>query len=230
MLKTANSFDFMDFLANGGSIADGNTNGRNERLPSLEALSAEYGVSISVLREQLQVARALGLVEVRPRTGIRRLPYSFAPAVRESLSYAMARDRHNFDQFSDVRKHLERAYWFEAVEQLTTNDIAEMRSLVKQAEEKLNDDPIRVPHAEHRALHLIIFRHLENPFVLGLLEAYWSAYEEVGLSRYEGLKYLQQVWAMHKQIVEALAEGDFQLGHQLMNEHFELIDKRPRRD
>jgi DNA-binding FadR family transcriptional regulator len=224
MLKTANSFDFMDFLANGS------TNGHGDRLPSLEALSAKYGVSISVLREQLQVARALGLVEVRPRTGIRRLPYSFAPAVRESLSYAMARDRHNFDQFSDVRKHLERAYWFEAVEQLTTNDIAEMRALVKQAEEKLNDDPIRVPHAEHRALHLIIFRHLENPFVLGLLEAYWSAYEEVGLSRYEGLKYLQQVWAMHKQIVEALAAGDFALGHQLMNEHFELIDKRPRRE
>ena len=48
----------------------------SDRLPSLNALSAELGVSVARLREQLEVAKALGLVEVRPRTGIRRLPYS----------------------------------------------------------------------------------------------------------------------------------------------------------
>lgn len=221
MLKANGSFDFMSFLANGS------TNGEEERLPSLEALSAKYGVSISVLREQLQVARALGLVEVRPRTGIRRLPYSFAPAVRESLFYAMARDRRSFDQFADVRRHLERAYWFEAVEKLSQEDIAALRELVNRAEEMLHGDPIRVPHAEHREMHLSLFRHLENPFVLGLLEAYWSAYEAVGLSRYAGIKYLEQVWDMHRRIVDSIAAGDFASGHQLLNEHFDLIDKRP---
>jgi len=219
-LKSTNSFDFLEFLAF-------DQNGNGDRLPSLEALSAQYGVSISVLREQLQVARALGLVEVRPRTGIRRLPYSFAPAVRESLFYAMARDRRAFDQFADVRRHLERAYWFEAVEKLTAEDVGHLRSLVQRAEELLQGDPIRVPHAEHRELHLTIFRHVENPFVLGLLDAYWSAYEEVGLSRYAGIKYLNQVWAMHRAIVEAIAAGDFAKGHQILNEHFDLIDMRP---
>ncbi|HLD92757.1 MAG TPA: GntR family transcriptional regulator, partial [Anaerolineales bacterium] len=153
-MKSTNSFDFLEFLAF-------DQNGNGDRLPSLEALSAQYGVSISVLREQLQVARALGLVEVRPRTGIRRLPYSFAPAVRESLFYAMARDRRAFDQFADVRRHLERAYWFEAVEKLTAEDVGHLRSLVQRAEELLQGDPIRVPHAEHRELHLTIFRHVE---------------------------------------------------------------------
>ncbi|MEX2160622.1 MAG: FCD domain-containing protein [Anaerolineales bacterium] len=219
MLKNTPSFDLLNYLAS--------RNGQGDQLPSLEALSAEHGVSISVLREQLQVARALGLVDVRPRTGIRRLPYSFAPAVRESLSYAMARDRHSFDQFADVRRHLERAYWFEAVEKLTQADIAKLRELVERADEMLHGDPVRVPHAEHRELHLTIFRHLENPFVLGLLEAYWSAYEAVGLSRYAGLKYLEQVWEMHRQIVRSIEKGDFDKGHQLLNEHFELIDKRP---
>lgn len=219
MLKTAPSFDLLEYLAR--------ANGYGERLPSLEALSAEYGVSISVLREQLQVARALGLVEVRPRTGIRRLPYSFAPAVRESLGYAMARDHRAFEQFADVRKHLERAYWFEAVEKLTADDVAHLQELVSRAETMLHDEPVRVPHAEHRELHLIIYRHLDNPFVLGLLEAYWSAYEAVGLSRYTGLKYLEQVWEMHRRIVDAIAAGDFAAGNQILNEHFDLIDKRP---
>ena len=70
MLKETTSFDFIKYLANGNG---------GDRLPSLQELSAEHGVSISVLREQLQVARALGFVEVRPRTGIKRLPYTFAP-------------------------------------------------------------------------------------------------------------------------------------------------------
>jgi DNA-binding FadR family transcriptional regulator len=221
MLRNTKSFDFIEYLANGS------TNGQDEHLPSLEVLSAKHGVSISVLREQLQVARALGLVEVRPRTGIRRLPYSFAPAVRESLFYAMARDRHAFDQFADVRRHLERAYWSEAVEKLTAEDISHLHSLVQRAEELLQGDPIRVPHAEHRELHLTIFRHVQNPFVLGLLEAYWSAYEEVGLSRYAGIAYLKQVWAMHRRVVEAIGAGDLALGQQILNEHFDLIDKRP---
>src|SRR3970282_2991562 len=111
MLKTHSAFDFLEYLATSG-------NGSNEPIPSLEALSKKHGVSISVLREQLQVARALGLVEVRPRTGIRRLPYSFAPAVRESLFYAMARERQSFDLFANLRRHLERVYWFEAGEKL----------------------------------------------------------------------------------------------------------------
>lgn len=221
ILKNPKSFNFLEFLANGS------TYGQDEHLPSLEALSAKHGVSISVLREQLQVARVLGLVEVRPRTGIRRLPYTFAPAVRESLFYAMARDRRAFDQFADVRRHLERAYWFEAVEKLTSDDLTQLNSLVQRAEEMLQGDPIRVPHAEHRELHLTIFRHVENPFVLGLLEAYWSAYEEVGLSRYAGIGYLKQVWAVHGRIVKAIASGDFAAGSQLLNEHFDLIDKRP---
>lgn len=217
MLKETTSFDFIKYLANGNG---------SDRLPSLQELSAEHGVSISVLREQLQVARALGFVEVRPRTGIKRLPYTFAPAVRESLFYAMDRDRAAFDRFSDVRRHLERAYWYEAVERLTVEDVTHLRTLVDRAEEMLQVEPIRVPHAEHRELHLVIYRHLENPFVLGLLEAYWEAYEQVGLSRYTGLAYQVQVWNSHRQIVEAIANKDFERGHQLLNGHFDLIDER----
>lgn len=217
MLKDATSFDFIKYLANGNG---------SDRLPSLQELSAEHGVSISVLREQLQVARALGFVEVRPRTGIKRLPYTFAPAVRESLFYAIDRDQAAFASFSDVRRHLERVYWFEAANRLTAEDIAHLRHLVKRAEEMLKGQPIRVPHAEHRELHLAIFQHLQNPFVIGLLEAYWEAYEQVGLSLYTGLEYQLQVWDSHHQIVEAIAEKDFVRGHQLLIGHFDLIDKR----
>ncbi|MCG8379029.1 MAG: GntR family transcriptional regulator, partial [Proteobacteria bacterium] len=151
MLRKERPFDFMEYLATG---TNGASNGPGERFPPLQALSEEKGVSISVLREQLRVARALGFVEVRPRTGIRRLPYSFAPAVQESLFYALARDRSRFDQFADLRKQVERAYWREAVSSLTKDDIQQLKALVDVAWEKLHGDPIQLPYEEHRELHL----------------------------------------------------------------------------
>lgn len=199
---------------------------RENKLPSTEELGQELGVSIGKLREQLEVARALGLVEVRPKTGIRLMNYSFAPAVRASLMYALASHNAEFEQFGALRNHLEAAFWHEAVARLTPDDHAHLRALVERARAKLNGRPIQIPHAEHRDLHLTIFKRLENPFVLGLLEAYWDAYEAVGLSRYSDYGYLQEVWDYHARIVEAIVAGDAELGHRLLIEHTDLLTHR----
>ena len=190
-------------------------------------LSEHLGVSVARLREQLEVARALGLVEVRPRTGIRRLPYTFSPAVRHSLAYAIEIDRSYFDAFSDLRNHLEAAYWFEAVSKLTTQDYQELTNLVDRAWNKLRSSQIQIPHAEHRQLHLCIFGKLDNPFVLGILEAYWEAYEAVGLNLYAGYEYLQSVWQYHQRMVDAICAGDFDAGYQALVEHKDLLYHRP---
>ena len=70
--------EFMRYLAAHEEAENG--------LPTLNELSQELGVSVASLREQLEVARALGLVEVKPgRGGTRRLAFSFTPAIRQSL-------------------------------------------------------------------------------------------------------------------------------------------------
>jgi len=94
--------------------------GDNERLPPLSQLSKILGISIASLREQLEVARVMGLVEVKPRTGIRRLPYSFKPAVLQSLAYSLAVYQKTFSAFSDLRNHIETSYWYQAVGLLTS--------------------------------------------------------------------------------------------------------------
>jgi len=221
MLNQEDKFDFLHFLAmqglgNGEDAVD---------IPPLKTLSKQTGVSVTSLREQLSVARAFGFVDVRPHRGIRRLPYRFAPAVQTSLSYAISLDRRNFDYFSDLRRHIEGNYWFETVKKLTDEDKIQLVELVNHAWEKLEGSPIRLPHYEHRQLHLIIYGRLENPFVSGILEGYWDAYEEVGLSRYTDLEYLKSVWHYHKEIVDAICKGDFEGGYRLLVEHMELINK-----
>lgn len=211
--------EFMQYLAKEREDGD--------RLPSLVDLSAELDVSIASLREQLEVARALGLVEVRPKKGIRRLPYTFAPAVMKSLSYAASVDSaFYFAAYADLRMHVEAAYWHKAVTRLTSEDQNQLRNLILQAFDKLNGEPIQIPHSEHRELHLLIYRRLNNPFVTGILEAYWAAYEAVGLNLYADLRYLMNVWEYHRKMVEAICRGDYAAGYQALIEHTDLLQQR----
>lgn len=212
--------EFMHYLAR--------SNGIKDRLPSLAALSQELDISIATLREQLEVARALGLVEVRPKTGIRKLPYTFTPAVLRSLSYATAVDpAYFFNTFADLRTHIEAAYWQKAITSLGEEDHIYLRSLVTRAFDKLNGSPIEIPHEEHRELHLSIYRRLDNPFVTGILEAYWDAYEAVGLNLYTDIQYLKNVWSYHQRMVEAICHGDITAGYHALLEHADLIHERP---
>ena len=213
--------EFLRYLAQ-----HGDANG--QQLPALNELSRELGVSIASLREQLEVARALGLVEVRPRTGTKRLPYTFTPAVRQSLRYALILNNEYFQKYSELRKHIESAYWYEAIKLLTDDDKLELQSLLARAKEKLHGSPIQIPHEEHRKLHLVIYRRLENPFVTGLLEAYWDAYEAVGLNVFTGgLSYLEDVWEYHTQMVEAICNNDYEAGFQALIQHTDLLYHRP---
>lgn len=197
-----------------------------DRLPALADLSSETGISVGKLREQMEVARMLGLVEASPRRGIFRTEYDFLPPVRLSLLSALAIDRRHFDAFSSLRAHLEMAYWDEAVALLTDDDHVHLRALVARAWGKLNQPRIQIPTQEHRDLHLSIFRRLHNPFVLGLLEAYWDAYEAVELNTYADYHYLCRVWEYHERMVEAIAAGDQALGKQLLHEHMGLLTSR----
>jgi DNA-binding FadR family transcriptional regulator len=211
--------EFMRYLA-----AFGKT--EVDRLPSLAELSQQLGISIASLREQLEVARALGLVEVRPRTGIKVQPYSFGPAARQSLAYALAIDPVYFQYFSDLRNHLEAAYWHEAVSLLTVEDHLQLQALVSSAWQKLRGEPIQIPHFEHRQLHLLIYKRLNNPFVAGLLETYWALYEATGLNVYTDYQYLEHVWNYHQAMVENICLGKFEAGYQAMIEHMKLLSQR----
>ncbi len=212
--------EFLRYLATHEEVENG--------LPSLKKLSEELGVSLASLREQLEVARALGLVEVKPRLGTRRRNYSFTPAVRQSLGYALALNDENFMKYSELRNHVEAAFWYKAVQRLTSEDHQELRNLVTRAQEKLRRTPVQVPHEEHRDLHLKIYSRLDNPFVTGILEAYWEAYEAVGLNVFAGgYEYLEEVWQYHQKMVEAICSSDFEAGYRALVEHTDLLYHRP---
>ena len=210
--------EFLRYLAK-------NARSAGERLPPISEMANQLGISIGKLREQLEVARTLGFVEVRPKTGIRTKAYCFASGIRTSLMFALAVDSSTFEHYGVLRNHIEACFWHEAVVLLTPEDIERLKQLVDTAWKKLQGEPIQIPHEEHRELHLTIFTRLDNPFVHGLLEAYWEGYEAVGLNVYAGYAYLCEVWDYHQRMVQAISDGDYDAGYQALVEHTGLLQK-----
>jgi DNA-binding FadR family transcriptional regulator len=198
-----------------------------DRLPAIPALAETLGISTGKLREQLEVARTMGLVEVKPKTGMRLQRLDFLPMLRSNLLYAMALEPTAFAEYGALRNHIEAAFWHEAVASLGPEDVVRLRRLVESAWRKLRGSPIQIPHEEHRQLHLGIYCRLENMFVKALLEAYWDAYESVGLNLYTDYRYLQQVWTYHDRMVEAIEAGRPDLGHEVLIEHAGLLQQHP---
>jgi len=139
----------------------------------------------------------------------------------------LALDNDYFRKFAELRNHIEGAYWHEAVELLLEEDKQELQHLVSQAKDKLHGNSIQIPHEEHKNLHMVIYQRLDNPFVTGLLEAYWDAYETVGLNVFTGgLTYLEEVWEYHSQMVEAICNTDYEAGYQAFIQHADLLYHR----
>lgn len=212
--------EFLQFLVR-QRIASG------ERVPTLTELSDELGLSVGKLREQLEVARHLDIVSVRPRKGIRREPFNFQPALLTSLLFSIATNEASFAQFSQLRQTVEAGFWLEAVAQLTADDIAGLRDLLGQANQKLHGSPPHIPNQEHRDFHLRLFAHLDNPFVKGLLEAYWDAYDAVEVTAFASYQYWLDVWDYHEQIVDAIEAGELASSQTLLIAHFALLREAP---
>jgi DNA-binding FadR family transcriptional regulator len=213
--------EFLQFLA--AKVSSG-----EERLPSLSNLSKELKISVASLREQLEIARVFGFVEVRPKTGIKWLPYQFAPSILVSVAYAITISPEFFDQFRDFRNHLESAYFYEAAKMLSSEEITILMGIVQIAERKIQQIPPILPHREHCELHQILFSHIDNVFLQGVLEGYWDIYEDRGFSVISDLEYLNKVWKYHRSIVEALRIGDLTSSFNAFLEHKDLIKWSPK--
>jgi len=197
-----------------------------KKLPPIVKIADDLGISVPNVREQLATAKLLGLINLQPRTGITILPYDFAPAVTTSLYYAVKTDNSYFEQFSDLRNQIEKAYFVSAVTCLHNKEIEALMQIAQNAMNQLEGDPIKIPHDEHKKFHLKIYKNLKNVFINGIMEAYWDMYEIVGLNTYADITYLQKVWKYHLAIAQAIADNEIKKAYRLLEDHIALIDTR----
>lgn len=199
--------------------------GRDD-LPPIQELSENLGMSVPTLREQIEALKILGILDARPRHGVHIKPVDFSAGLKQNAIIAASMDLKYFFQLSEFRDRLEQAWFINAAERLTAQDICDLEQDVINANAKLQGNPIQIPHPEHKELHLSIYKRLDNLFVTGILNTYWTLYEAVGMNLYTDLKYQNTVWQYHERIVAAIKEKDFDQGQFLLGEHMKLIYKR----
>jgi DNA-binding FadR family transcriptional regulator len=198
----------------------------DQRIPPLHILSKQLGISVATLREQLTEARSLGIVEVKPKAGIRKLPYDFSAALKPGLHYAILGECLSYHQFADLRKHLETAYFVEAAQTLDNRTIDRLDQLVKEAQLIIQRNPGMVPAKEHREFHTLIYKHLENQYLDGILDAFWEVYHLSGMEVYPDYTYVERVWQYHARIVDQLRNRNYSAGLSLLIEHMDLLNQR----
>ena len=213
----------LDYLVTEEMLCDEDT---ASKLPPIGSLAKELGVSHGKLREDFIAAQAYGMVEMRPGDGTYVRPFDFYSAIRPAVIYGIACDKHNFDKFYRLRAQLEVGFWEEAIRKLLPEDFTKLERIIQRAENRLSSSPIEIPHREHRVFHMMVFSRLNNPFVLGLLKAYWDGYEAVELHRYFDISYYEEMWRYHKQIVELMKVGEIQQSQQVLKDHFAILETR----
>ena len=144
-------------------------------------------------------------------------------AIPLTLFFGLANDRRMFDLYSNLRIHVEAAYWYEATALLEHEDKSQLRKLIDRAWAKLRGDQIIIPHQEHRSFHMGIFSRLDQPFAKAILETYWEAYEAIEFNRYADFSYLEAMWTYHERIVDLIEAGDFDASLEAFIEHTQLI-------
>ena len=196
---------------------------QDESIPSISELSSQLGISTASVREQLEVPKALGFVEVRTRTGIQKRDFCLTRALTLSMTYGLSVDPELFHEYSAMRQQLEIANWYEACALLEKSHVQELQNLVERANWKINQRPVIIPTQEHRKFHLTIYRPLNNRVLNSVLETYWDLYEASRIYYYRNHEYLESVWSYHRQMLDAIASKAYEKGYEALVTHFDLM-------
>jgi len=196
---------------------------QDEPIPSISELSSQLRISTASVREQLEVPKELGFVEVRTRTGIQKHDFCLTRPLTLSMTYGLRVDPDLFQEYASLRRQLEIAYWYEACALLEKSHIEELRELEERANWKINQSPVVIPTPEHRNFHLAIYRPLNNRVLNSVLETYWDLYEASRIQYYRNHEYLESVWSYHRQMLDAIASKAYEKGYEALVIHFDLI-------
>jgi len=196
---------------------------QDEPIPSISELSSQLGISTASVREQLEVPKELGFVEVRTRTGIQKHDFCLTRPLTLSMTYGLRVDPELFHEYASLRRQLEIGYWYEACALLEKSHIQELQNLEERANWKINQNPVMIPTIEHRKFHLTIYRPLNNRVLNSVLETYWDLYEASSINFFRNHEYLESVWSYHRQMLEAIASKAYEKGYEALVTHFDLM-------
>ncbi|MBV8881556.1 MAG: FadR family transcriptional regulator [Planctomycetaceae bacterium] len=192
------------------------------RLPTEHTLARRFRVSRPMVREAIQALKALGVVESRPKTGLRVLP--FDPTAHFDQIIPRIRTDRDRAEIYELRCLLEPAILRLAAQRVTPEMLDRLEQLLEPPLAK-GRDAVRDGLARDVAFHEELWRIAGNRFILGfrgLLLRYFADLEHSPQQRPSGAL-MRKTNAQHLAIVRALRAGDIDRAQRELTRNLETF-------
>ncbi|KUJ66235.1 GntR family transcriptional regulator [Streptomyces albus subsp. albus] len=207
----------------------------DRRLPSGAPLPTEtelmelFGVSRNSVREALKALQAMGIVEIRHGFGTYVGPMSMAPMIEGLIFRTVAghyRGEDSLLQLLELREAVETGLVARLAGRIPEADLAELEALVVRMEEEAAAGSVGAD--TDRAFHASLYRHLDNPLLSEVLEAFWDAFHRLRTDLVGVRPDPRVTCAQHRGILDAVRSGDAVRAEAAVREHFGNIRDRLR--
>lgn len=191
-----------------------------QRLPTEQALGAQFGVSRNVIREAIARLKLTGLVETRHGVG------TFVKQDIENRPFEVKQDDLlEFKQLIDVyrlRVEVEAGAAALAATHRTSAQLDAIKQALRQSEQQQDDWEAGAKSAVD--FHLAVTQASNNPYFLRIMGHLDSVIRDaVRTLRFRslGTSRIEEIDAEHERIVDAIERQDANAARQAMREHLE---------
>jgi len=192
-------------------------------LPSISALSEQFGASRAVIRESLKTLEARGIIEIANGRKAQIRPVTCEPLLDFFQRFMQVEHRAAWE-FAEIRVALEMQCVVLAVRRGTEAELNQLLTLVKKMRNHLGN-PEMFANLDVQ-FHLLIARASHNQLMVYLLESLRDAIKESvrkGLLKRLTRTQKETVQDVHERLVQAMIERDESAALEAMRAHFDEI-------
>jgi DNA-binding FadR family transcriptional regulator len=191
-----------------------------DALPPEAELASLLDVGKTSVREALRRLEAHGVVEVRRGRGLFVGAFGFEPLI-EHLPYGLQASNVPLRQLLQARRALEEGLVCEVAKVISDAELERLDDLVQQMRARAEGG--HVPADIDQEFHQALFEPLGNPFVLQLIDVFWSIFRRG--SDHVRLELRRPTADDHAAIVDALRSGDRAAMTDAVAQHFEDLQR-----
>ena len=193
-----------------------------DRLPPERQLADMFGVSRSSIRDAIRTLELSGLVEARQGLGTVVREHS-ADAVINPLTQVLVQKRKLVGELLDVRKMIEPPLAARAAVHATSDEVAEMDSILRRQEEKMRGGELAIE--EDNEFHYAIALAADNSVVLKVLDVLMDLLRETRERSLQVEGRPERSMAGHREILDAIKRQDAAGAEAAMCRHIEAVEK-----
>ena len=196
-----------------------------ERLPAERSLCGQFEVSRGTLRKALATLEQLGVVSIKPNSGI--YVHNVSPAALPKTYLPPDFDRVDLADIIDARRAIETAAVETACRRITARQIRQLRTLIEKMAEAIDDLPAFLE--ADMAFHQALVRASGNRVLVTAFESIYEyhRFSSIFTSQQEGEE--RAALDYHRKLLAALGAGKAGAARRILAEHLEDVKKYSRR-